>query len=320
VILICAEFGCSSRPSEQSISADAVDTHSVEISIGTEKAIFRKISPQVYQVDYPEFYLLETEVTNRMYREYLRSTGKRKDDTEVLEIVRDREQPLIIAHDEINDVTVDNKTPLDKVPVDNEVPADNDEWHDTGVGSGTISVKPWSTGDISYEINDETTIWRDENYPVGLDDHPVGLVTLPEAEAFCEWLSKTHPDKGLFRLPTWSEWMIAAYGSARAYPWGDEWHQSLTHTSFGCSWEEFKKRAEPVKARPLGRTPEGLYGMLGNVSEYLFAGDPTSNDYFNLGALDGRGLYGWCDFRRQSKGGIASTGLLGLQPPCGDAS
>jgi formylglycine-generating enzyme required for sulfatase activity len=226
--LACADVAFSSEP-------PASNTR--EVKVGEVQVTFRKISPRAYKIDYPDFYVLETEMTNRMFHQYLRATKQRKDDTEVLKIVRKRE-----------------------------------------------ASQSFSSGDVPYSVEDESTIWRDGEYPRGLDDHPVALVTLEDATGFCQWLTKTQPDLGHFRLPTWNEWMIAAYGSTRSYPWGEKWDRSLAHTSYGYSGDDHKTRTEPVKARPKGRTPEGLFGMLGNVSEYIVDGDPTSEDYFNLGA------------------------------------
>lgn len=142
----------------------------------------------------------------------------------------------------------------------------------------------FSTGDIPYRIEDETMIWRASNYPKGLDDHPVALITLHDAAGFCKWLTERYGDQGLFRLPTWNEWMIAAYGKARSYPWGEDWENDRVHMSYGTPYPQFPKRTESVKNRAKGRTPEGLYGMLGNVGEYVAEGDPTNDDYFNLGS------------------------------------
>src|SRR5690606_17757853 len=116
-----------------------------------------------------------------------------------------------------------------------------------------------------------------------------------DANAFAEWLNKTHPEAGLFRLPTWNEWMVAAYGKARSYPWGNRWDPARAHTSYGIKddlasdlADEDQKprpvRTEPVKARPRGRTPEGLFSMYGNASEYIIDDDPTAGEYFNLGS------------------------------------
>lgn len=199
--------------------------------------VLLKISPSNYGLDYPDYFVSETEVTNDQYKKYLNRTGRTKDDTEVLKIINERKM--------------------------------------SGISS---------TGEIPYSIEDETTIWRNDEYPKGLNNHPVALVTLKDAVDFCDWLSRQNSDQGLIRLPTWNEWMIAAYGKARRYPWGKAWQKDRVHTSFGFEYPDFPKRTEPVKNRPNGRTPEGLYGMLGNVSEFLGNGDPANQGYFNLGS------------------------------------
>jgi len=243
-------MSCFSEPPNKRALESAPAPAAIDVSIGGQSAIFRKISPGAYKIDYPDFYFLETEVTNRMYREYLRATGKTKDDTDVLKIVEKRHKPEI-----------------------------------TTSPDGTTTVS-WSgsSGDTPYSVNDKTMIWRDGEYPAGQDEYPATLITLEDAQSFCEWLSQTHPRSGLFRLPTWNEWMIATFGSSRGYPWGDKWDRSLAHTSYGFSTDERPTRTEPVRSRPQGRTPEGLYGMIGNVSEYSMAGDPANQGYFNLGA------------------------------------
>ena len=133
--------------------------------------VFRRISPENQQIKYPEFFVLETEVTNKQFKAYLDEKKQTKDDTDVLEIIRERKKSRV-----------------------------------------------FSTGGISYKIEDETAIWKDGSYPVGLDDPPVTLVTLHDASNFAKWLNKKHENVTI-RLPTWNEWMITAYGKSRKYPW-----------------------------------------------------------------------------------------------------
>lgn len=207
---------------------------------------FRRVSPRSYGIEYPDFYMLETEVTNRQFKVYLDANKLTKDDTDVLTILADREK-----------------------------------------------AKVWSTGDVPYRIENESTIWRNNAYPQGLDDHPVALITLRDATNFADWLNQDH-EVGTFRLPTWNEWIIAAYGKSRNYPWGDDWDASKLHASYGLKkefifenipkWIVPVKRTEPVKQRQAGRTPEGIYGMLGNVREYIIGSDPLNSNYFNLGS------------------------------------
>lgn len=174
---------------------------SLAISIGAKQTlVFRRVSPAAEQLDYPDFYVQETEVTNAQFKAFLDATGRTKDDSEVLRIVRERE------------------------PKTTKCPDGN---------SGTVSSFSLTIGAVSYSLEDETTIWREGRYPEGLGEHPVALVTLDDATAFADWLNRTHKTAGLFRLPTWNEWMVAAYGKSRNYPWGAEWESRRAHTSYG---------------------------------------------------------------------------------------
>ena len=239
------------------------DDGSVRLQLDSDQSlVFRLVSPGEYEIDYPDFYMLETEVTNAQFKAYLNATGKTKDDTVVLGIVRKREERRV-----------------------------------------------FTTGDIPYSIEDAATIWRAGKYPDGLGDHPVALVTLHDATDFAEWVTRSSTEAGLIRLPTWNEWMIAAYGNSRNYPWGTEWESKRAHTSHGLEYDiaarlrdepdPHPKRTEPVTARPAGRTPEGIFGLIGNVSEYILSGDPTNRAYFGLGSrsmgggfTNGRALLG----------------------------
>jgi formylglycine-generating enzyme required for sulfatase activity len=94
-------------------------------------------------------------------------------------------------------------------------------------------------------------------YPLAVDPGlPVTGVTMPEAKAYCEW---KHPDGG--RLPTEQEWEAAARGTAgRLYAWGDEWNPDAATVGDSAP--------RPAGSRPLGRTPEGIEDMIGNVWEW----------------------------------------------------
>ena len=209
----------------------------IQVPLGKSNAVFRLVSPRKMEIDYPDYYLLETEVTNLQFRDYLLAMHKTKDDSEVLAKVKKRDET-------------------------GEFP---------------------STGDVPLSVEDPDTIWHDNDFPRGLENHPVAHVTLHDANDFCRWLSERHAEVGTFRLPTWNEWMLAAFGASRKYPWGDQWDKSRVHMSFGYK-SNLPKRTEEVKARPKGRSPEGIYGLLGNVDEYIDPRDPTTGDYFNLGS------------------------------------
>jgi formylglycine-generating enzyme required for sulfatase activity len=87
----------------------------------------------------------------------------------------------------------------------------------------------------------------------------VSFVSIEQAREFCRWLTSRRPFDGVFRLPTEDEWLFAAYSADRRYPWGDE---VKSHTA---------QSTAPVRSRPDLRTPDGLYGMWGNVSELVLS-------------------------------------------------
>jgi len=230
----------------QNAPNDVSETKLVKLNDDTVLT-FKKISPEIYDIDYPDFFVLETEVTNQQFKIYLDANKLTKDDTDVLKVIQKRRK------------------------------------------SGFST-----TADIPYRIEDESTIWRNGSYPKGLQDHPVPLVTLLDATKLGNWLNEKN-ETGTFRLPTWNEWMVAAYRKSRNYPWGDEWDRTRLHSSHGLKYSfsfdrksnsknDPPKRTGTVKRRKSGKTPEGIYGLLGNIGEYIIAGDPTAANYFNLGS------------------------------------
>jgi formylglycine-generating enzyme required for sulfatase activity/tRNA A-37 threonylcarbamoyl transferase component Bud32 len=85
---------------------------------------------------------------------------------------------------------------------------------------------------------------------------PVTGVRLAEAQSFCNW---KHPGGG--RLPTEEEWEAAARGiEGRRYPWGKAWVQGAANVG--------RAGPAPVGSYPLGRTPEGVRDLVGNVWEW----------------------------------------------------
>ncbi len=182
--------------------------------------VFRRVRPSDHGQSGPDFYLLETEVTNAMFGRYLKATGNVKFDPRLLEILDFQEA-----------------------------------WREkTGEFPGT-------TGDIPRGCRNRSLTWSGDTPPEHLAEHPVALTTVPEANAFCAWLSGRYRGAGTFRLPTGREWLLAAYGRDRARPWGGDWDpERVCHG---------KSETEPVRARLGGATPEGLLGVWGNVSELV---------------------------------------------------
>ena len=107
---------------------------------------------------------------------------------------------------------------------------------------------------------------------------PVTGVLWLEATQYCEW---KHPDGG--RLPTEEEWEAAARGpEGRMYPWGDVWDPDAANAG--------ARRNAPaaVGSYPRGRSPSGVYDLIGNVWEWTSS---QYKPYSDTTRSSGSGLY-----------------------------
>jgi serine/threonine-protein kinase len=151
------------------------------------------------------------------------------------------------------------------------IPADQEDAGIEGVSSSKEFSETWT---------------RRCNEPRKALDHPINCVDFSNAESFCRFRGR--------RLPTEAEWERAAQGTdGRAFPWGAE-EPSCGRSCFEKNGECLV-RGESVTtctagAHPNDVTPEGIYDLGGNVSEWVAdgfaqapaagidpAGDPSSS-------------------------------------------
>jgi len=111
--------------------------------------------------------------------------------------------------------------------------------------------------------------------PITLDC-PVFNVDYFDAYAYAKWKGR--------RLPTEQEWEKAARGATgNLYPWGNEWDPQKLNA--GTDYEadpapDYVPAVDgytwwaPVDALPSDRSPYGVIGMAGNVSEWTDSWDP----------------------------------------------
>jgi formylglycine-generating enzyme required for sulfatase activity len=109
-------------------------------------------------------------------------------------------------------------------------------------------------------------VWRGGQMPFERARHPVTLVTIDDALAYCAWLSERLSLD--VRLPTEAEWERAARGDLekRRYPWGDDIDPSRANFLPDPGVKRYRG------TRPVGSfAPNGfaLYDMVGNVWEWV---------------------------------------------------
>ena len=122
---------------------------------------------------------------------------------------------------------------------------------------------------LPNEIKEISAEWR---HPFGNEiginftaDHPVTQVSLIDAKAYCQWLSKRTGQN--WRLPSEEEWEKAARGiDGREYPWGN--HPPNEQV---CNFMNNIGRTTPVNQYPEGISPYGVFDMSGNVFEWTIS-------------------------------------------------
>lgn len=100
----------------------------------------------------------------------------------------------------------------------------------------------------------------------GHEDHPVVMVSVGDALAYCRWRSRV--ERRYFRLPTEAEWEKAARGTdQRPYPWG---HEPVDADGIirARYFSGAPEGTAPVGSFPAGASPFGMMDMSGNAWDW----------------------------------------------------
>lgn len=128
----------------------------------------------------------------------------------------------------------------------------------------TMDEATWKAQGFQQDFATEVArfAWHDTTPPSGREDHPVVLVTQPQAAAYCAWRGEM---RGMTRrLPTAEEYEKAARGdSGLSYPWGNVFEADKLDSAVGGPRDTM-----PTGTYPKGASAYGVLDLAGNVFEW----------------------------------------------------
>jgi len=148
------------------------------------------------------------------------------------------------------------------------------------IDAGNCNNKNADEPHYEASVNDECNI-----YAADKGNHPMNCVSWFGAKAYCEWVGK--------KLPTEAQWEKAARGTqGLKYPWGNEpeanceyavisvYNSETDDYDNGCG----KDGTWIVGSKEKGKSPYGVYDMIGNVEEWV--DDYYAENYYENSPLE----------------------------------
>ena len=113
--------------------------------------------------------------------------------------------------------------------------------------------------------------WINGTYPAGEENYPVNMVSAADAEAYCSWLT-ANDKENLYRLPTESEWELAAGHMPK-------------DADFNCGVNDGRTPVEQYAK--VTRGAHGAVDFWGNVWEWTSTERNNNEDTVTLGVKGG---------------------------------
>jgi toxoflavin biosynthesis protein ToxD len=143
-----------------------------------------------------------------------------------------------------------------------------------GAPAPTMDEATWKAQGFDQKWATEVArfVWHDGRPPPGREQHPVVLVTWPQATAYCAWRGTMVGAPR--RLPTAAELEKAARGpGGMTYPWGEAFDPDQLDSRVRGPDDTV-----PVGSFPGGQSPFGLLDLAGNVYQWTSTPWPPGAD------------------------------------------
>lgn len=154
----------------------------------------------------------------------------------------------------------------------------------TGHRVPDVTRRAWESYGLRHSFAETRRFaWRNGKPPQGRELHPVVLVSVSDAEAYAQWLSKTTGH--IWRLPTEAEWEKAARGTdGRYFPWGNTYDPARLNSA-----DRGPSGTTPAGSYATGASPFGMLDAAGQVYEWTGTAATNGNTVVKGGSWDDKG-------------------------------